>query len=167
MVHCSIENHTKVIPSFVPGIGASIYYNFMMYKYFICLIVMGLLSILTLSLYAQDTNVMNSSVFQQNIKNTSVQVYDVRTSQEFNTGHLQNTLQADYTYEEEFTDSIKYLNKEQLVLINEAPATRRVLHFITDKYLRTSSLHIPENTWPPVITDKYLRTSLLHNPENA
>ncbi|WP_177222869.1 rhodanese-like domain-containing protein [Chitinophaga sp. YR627] len=60
---------------------------------------------------------VNATVFKDSIQNGHVQIFDVRTAGEYNTGHLSNALQADYTKKEEFTDRVKYLDKDQTVYI--------------------------------------------------
>jgi rhodanese-related sulfurtransferase/glutaredoxin len=86
----------------------------MIYKYYIYVLLIGLLVSVVSSSRAQQVNVPE---FQQSIEKGSVQVFDVRTAGEFNTGHLHNALQADFTNKEEFVDRVKYLNKEQPVYV--------------------------------------------------
>lgn len=45
------------------------------------------------------------------------QILDVRTAQEFNSGHLKNALQANWNNPDEFTDRTKFLDKTRTVYI--------------------------------------------------
>ena len=86
----------------------------MIYKYYICLVLGSLLFSVSNKANAQE---VSAAVFQDSIKNGHVQVFDVRTAGEYNTGHLSNALQADYTKKEEFTDRVKYLDKDKTVYV--------------------------------------------------
>ncbi|SFO15138.1 Rhodanese-related sulfurtransferase [Chitinophaga sp. YR627] len=86
----------------------------MIYKYYIYLVFGSLLFSISNSVKAQQ---VNATVFKDSIQNGHVQIFDVRTAGEYNTGHLSNALQADYTKKEEFTDRVKYLDKDQTVYI--------------------------------------------------
>ena len=55
--------------------------------------------------------------FEKGIAGTNVQVLDVRTFKEYNTGHIKNALQADWTNSSQFSDRIQYLNKDKPVYI--------------------------------------------------
>jgi rhodanese-related sulfurtransferase len=86
----------------------------MIYKYYTYVVLGGLLILVGGTASAQQVDV---PVFQQSIEKPDVQVFDVRTAREFNTGHLHNALQADFTNKEEFTERAKYLDKEKPVYI--------------------------------------------------
>ncbi|MBC9930695.1 rhodanese-like domain-containing protein [Chitinophaga qingshengii] len=58
-----------------------------------------------------------AAAFSKDIRQPGVQVFDVRTAEEYNTGHLPNALQADYTNKTEFNDRVKYLDKQKPVYI--------------------------------------------------
>ncbi|SEW30958.1 rhodanese-like domain-containing protein [Chitinophaga arvensicola] len=60
---------------------------------------------------------VDAGEFDKDIKQKDAQVFDVRTTGEFNTGHLPNALQADYTKKEEFKDRVQYLDKHRTVYI--------------------------------------------------
>ncbi len=77
-----------------------------------------LTTLLTLaaSLFARAQTVDVNS-FEKGLKQPSVQVFDVRTAQEFNTGHLSDALQADYTNKPEFAHRVQYLDKQKPVYI--------------------------------------------------
>ena len=86
----------------------------MIYKCYTYVALLGLLISVVSGASAQQVDV---PVFQQSIQKKDVQVFDVRTAGEFNTGHLHNALQADYTKKEEFIERVKYLDKEQAIYI--------------------------------------------------
>ncbi|NSL88443.1 redoxin family protein [Chitinophaga sp. Mgbs1] len=60
---------------------------------------------------------VDPATFSKGIQQPGVQVFDVRTPAEFNTGHLTNALQADYTKKEEFNERVKYLDRQRPVYI--------------------------------------------------
>jgi len=63
---------------------------------------------------AQEVDV---SAFEKGIQQPAVQLFDVRTAEEFNSGHLAGALQADYTDKEEFAHRVQYLDKQKPVYI--------------------------------------------------
>lgn len=66
---------------------------------------------------AQQKQVVDAATFSEGIQQPGVQIFDVRTAEEFNTGHLSNALQADYTNKAEFNERVKYLDKQKPVYI--------------------------------------------------
>lgn len=82
----------------------------MIYKYYIYLLFGSILFSVSNRVNAQEVNAV---VFNDSIRNGNVQVFDVRTAGEYNTGHLSNALQADYTKKEEFMERVKYLDKDK------------------------------------------------------
>jgi rhodanese-related sulfurtransferase len=66
-------------------------------------------------------NVASSKVapadFEKGIGNSNVQVLDVRTAGEFNTGHIKNALLADWNNQQQFTDRVQYVDKDKPVYI--------------------------------------------------
>lgn len=68
-------------------------------------------------LQAQQPQHEGAVAFSKDIRQPGVQVFDVRTAEEYNTGHLPNALQADYTNKTEFNDRVKYLDKQKPVYI--------------------------------------------------
>ncbi|TWW02019.1 thioredoxin [Chitinophaga pinensis] len=86
----------------------------MIYKYYICLVLGTILFSVSNSVKGQE---VSAAVFNDSIRNGNVQVFDVRTAGEYNTGHLSNALLADYTKKEEFTERVKYLDKDKTVYI--------------------------------------------------
>ncbi|WP_158568992.1 rhodanese-like domain-containing protein [Chitinophaga silvisoli] len=69
------------------------------------------------AVFAQNNNVVKPDVFQTGIKQSGVQVFDVRTLAEYSSGHLPHAMQADFAREEEFNERIQYLNKQQPVYV--------------------------------------------------
>jgi rhodanese-related sulfurtransferase len=49
---------------------------------------------------------------------------DVRTAGEYQSGHFKNSLQADWLNKEQFTDRIKYLDKNKPLLVYCASGVR-------------------------------------------
>ena len=63
---------------------------------------------------AQNTN-LSIEQFEQGIAKPGVQVLDVRSLHEYNSGHIKNSLLADWTKSQEFTERIKSLDKNKPV----------------------------------------------------
>lgn len=55
--------------------------------------------------------------FQKGIRQDEVQLLDVRTAEEFKSGHLMNALQADWNNSEEFQERVKSLSKNKPLYI--------------------------------------------------
>ncbi|RBL92577.1 rhodanese-like domain-containing protein [Chitinophaga flava] len=68
-------------------------------------------------LQAQQSNIEDAAAFSKDIHQPGVQVFDVRTAAEYNTGHLPNALQADYNNKAEFSERVKYLDKQKPVYV--------------------------------------------------
>ncbi|PSL50207.1 rhodanese-related sulfurtransferase [Chitinophaga niastensis] len=69
------------------------------------------------SLMAQQKQAEDAAAFEKDIQRPGIQVFDVRTAGEYNTGHLPDALQADFTKKEEFKDRVQYLDKQKPVYI--------------------------------------------------
>ena len=76
-------------------------------------------SILTLSSCSQSAkeNTVDVATFEKGIAETGIQILDVRTAEEFKTGHIKNALQANYNNIKEFKERVQYLNKNQPIYI--------------------------------------------------
>lgn len=78
---------------------------------FVCLLVV--------SCQAQNKN--NSSLpvaeFEKAINNPNIQVLDVRTAVEYNSGHLKKSLQADWYNQKQFEERVKALDKSKPVYV--------------------------------------------------
>lgn len=60
---------------------------------------------------------MRPDEFEQAVKQTDIQVFDVRTAGEYNSGHLANALQADWTDQAQFMDRVQHLDKNKPVYV--------------------------------------------------
>jgi rhodanese-related sulfurtransferase len=87
--------------------------------FFVCVIVVGFAQ----CLFAQAGE-LSTAVFQQRMTVPKTQLLDVRTSGEYQSGHLKNALQADWTKQAEFAKRIKYLDKDKPVLVYCASGMR-------------------------------------------
>ena len=77
-----------------------------------------LLSIMLLSCTAPAQNEdVGASAFQQLATMPGVQILDVRTSGEYQDGHIKNALQADWLEQDQFKDRVQYLDKTKPVLV--------------------------------------------------
>jgi rhodanese-related sulfurtransferase len=63
---------------------------------------------------AQKTD-LSSEEFEKGIANADIQILDVRTQGEYNTGHIKNAFLADWTQHDVFEERIKYLDKNKPV----------------------------------------------------
>ena len=55
--------------------------------------------------------------FEKGIAKPGIQILDVRTSGEYNGGHIKNSLLADWTNREQFNDRIQYVDKNKPVYV--------------------------------------------------
>ena len=60
---------------------------------------------------AQEKPQLNSTEFEQAIQKENVQVLDVRTGDEYKSGHIKNSLQADWINKQQFNDRVQHLDK--------------------------------------------------------
>lgn len=67
---------------------------------------------------------MDSKTFETAMNSGSYQLLDVRTAGEYQSGHLKNSLQADWNNQEQFIDRIKYLDKSKPLLVYCASGVR-------------------------------------------
>lgn len=65
--------------------------------------------------FTQD--VVPADAFEKGMGQPGIQLLDVRTAKEFNTGYLPNALQADFTKKKEFFDRVQHLDKSKPVYI--------------------------------------------------
>ena len=75
---------------------------------FLCVIILALLP--ACNSKAQKTNVAVAE-FEQQINNNKVQLLDVRTAEEYESGHLKEALQADWNNQDEFKTRVLALDK--------------------------------------------------------
>ncbi len=66
---------------------------------------------------AQDNKMMSPSTYSQAISNGPVQLLDVRTAEEYRSGHIKNSLQADWRDQPQFKDRTQYLDKNKPVFV--------------------------------------------------
>src|SRR5688500_7208765 len=59
----------------------------------------------------QVKRILSAADFQEQIKQPGIQLLDVRTSQEYNAGHIKPSLQADWLNQEQFIERVKHLDK--------------------------------------------------------
>ncbi|MDB5211293.1 MAG: hypothetical protein JWQ30_2120 [Sediminibacterium sp.] len=81
-----------------------------------------LLAVLFLHVNAQDG--LSSAEFEKRINTQQPQLLDVRTAGEYQSGHLKNSLQADWLNKNEFADRIKYIDKTKPILVYCASGVR-------------------------------------------
>lgn len=71
------------------------------------------------SCQAQDTDLirLNAVEFEKKIAEKEIQILDVRTSEEFQSGHITHALQADWNNQPQFIDRVQYIDKTKPVYI--------------------------------------------------
>ena len=78
---------------------------------------MLLLGIICFFQVTAQSGVLSPTQFQQQVTTGQSQLLDVRTASEFKQSHLSNALQADWTNAAEFTERVKYLDKNKPLLV--------------------------------------------------
>ena len=77
-----------------------------------------LLVALVFNCTAQITTGLNAADFSKSTAGVdSIQLLDVRTAGEYNTGHLKNSLQADWNDKKEFTRRLSFIDKSKPVYV--------------------------------------------------
>lgn len=69
------------------------------------------------SLNGQQANAINPDAFLKSISAGKIQVLDVRTADEYKSGHINNALQANWLDKNEFNDRTSHLDKNKTVYI--------------------------------------------------
>ena len=69
------------------------------------------------SLNGQQANAINPDAFLKAISTGKIQVLDVRTADEYKSGHINNALQANWLDKNEFNDRTSHLDKNKTVYI--------------------------------------------------
>lgn len=64
-----------------------------------------------------QTATISATEFEKGINLSDVQILDVRTAEEYNSGHLANALQANWNNEKEFQERVKALDKTKPIYI--------------------------------------------------
>ncbi len=76
------------------------------------------LAVVNVNSYAQSTTTLDANQFEKQITTIdSVQLLDVRTTGEYNSGHIKNALQADWNDKKEFERRISYIDKNKPVYV--------------------------------------------------
>ncbi len=75
------------------------------------------LTVLLIACNAQTKTALPADEFQKNITTAGIQLLDVRTPAEYNSGHIKNSLLADWTDKKEFTRRIEYIDKNKPVYV--------------------------------------------------
>ena len=83
-----------------------------------------LFSILSCQGQEDSSRKIGPDKFEKGIAKPSIQILDVRTSGEYNNGHIKNSLLADWTNREQFNDRIQYVDKNKPVYIYCAVGVR-------------------------------------------
>jgi thioredoxin len=83
-------------------------------KYFLSAV---LFMITACSLNGQQANAINPDAFLKAISAGKIQVLDVRTADEYKSGHINNALQANWLDKNEFNDRTSHLDKNKTVYI--------------------------------------------------
>lgn len=78
--------------------------------------------LLSCSNQAQNTLPVNE--YETKLKDKNAVLLDVRTSAEYNTGHIQNSFQADWTNRAQFDERTQYLDKNKTIYIYCASGAR-------------------------------------------
>lgn len=66
---------------------------------------------------SQKTTTITAETFDKGIQQANIQLLDVRTADEFKSGHIKNALQADYNNTQEFNDRTQHLDKSKPIYI--------------------------------------------------
>jgi rhodanese-related sulfurtransferase len=61
--------------------------------------------------YSQSSVLLNADDFDKGIQQAKVQVLDVRTAAEYQTGHISHAFQADWNLPDQFRDRVSHLDK--------------------------------------------------------
>jgi rhodanese-related sulfurtransferase len=84
-----------------------------------------LLSVLIFSACSSNAqNALNIDEFEKRIKDPGVQILDVRTMGEYNSGYIKNSLQADWNNRAQFDDRTQHLDKSRPVYVYCASGAR-------------------------------------------
>jgi thioredoxin len=91
------------------------------------IITLSLISLLILSCQAQIKQTsLPINEFEKAINAPNVQVLDVRTAAEYNSGHLKKSLQADWYNQQQFKDRTQHLDKSKPLYVYCLTGTRSV-----------------------------------------
>lgn len=82
----------------------------------VCLLVL-LFTAVSCRSQQDSTRKLGPDAFEKGIGRAGIQVLDVRTSGEYQAGHIKNAMQADWTNKEQFNDRIQYVDKNRPVYV--------------------------------------------------
>lgn len=100
------------------------------------------LSALLISCQGNAQDGLPPAGFEKRIQAEQVQLLDVRTAGEFQSGHLKNSLQADWLDKAQFAERIKYLDKSKPLLVYCASGIRSAA---AAKYLQSNGFKEVQN----------------------
>lgn len=100
------------------------------------------LSALLISCQGNAQDGLPPVAFEKRIQAGQVQLLDVRTAGEFQSGHLKNSLQADWLDKAQFAERIKYLDKSKPLLVYCASGVRSAA---AAKYLQSNGFKEVQN----------------------
>lgn len=106
------------------------------------------LALVGLALQAQDA--IDPQNFKKALQGSQVQLLDVRTDDEFRSGHLPHAMLADYLQKEQFYERVKYLDKSQPVYIYCLSGARSAAaaHYLRENgYAKVVELKGGINAW--------------------
>ena len=86
-------------------------------KFCTCLLFMASFIVSCAQTSTSLSRVLNAAAYKEAINAKNIQVLDVRTAAEFNAGHLQNALQANWLDQKEFADRTQHLDKNLTVYV--------------------------------------------------
>ena len=80
---------------------------------------LGLLLFINFSCHSQQDSSrnLNPDKFEKAIKKSDIQLLDVRTPGEYSSGHIKNSMQADWNNKTEFNDRIQHVDKNKPVYV--------------------------------------------------
>ena len=86
-------------------------------KFFSCLILMTTVLISCAQNSTKEAITLSAAAYKEAILKKGVQVLDVRTASEFNGGHIQHALQANWLDKKEFADRTQHLDKSTPIYV--------------------------------------------------
>jgi rhodanese-related sulfurtransferase len=78
---------------------------------------LAFLMALTACGFGQNDHVLPAADFEKQLAQKDIQLLDVRSSGEYNSGHIKQSLQADWNNQEQFMERIKYIDKSKPVYV--------------------------------------------------
>lgn len=86
-------------------------------KYYFRIVLCFFYGLLLISCSAQTNTTLSADEFEKAVNKDSVQILDVRTPGEYASGHIKNTLLANWNDKEEFTRRIAFVDKNKPVYV--------------------------------------------------